>query len=112
KCLHHIEKGRLPGNTHRLDRLFLGLTPPTQKRLEQMWDDAAAKRKDILDKIDAAHNRPLPRDLRSNLSAGADGFRLIRYIYEGGTDIEFFLTDLPLILKRRILELRPEWASL
>jgi len=92
--------------------MHLGLTPETQNRLEQMWDDVAAERKDFLDKIDAAHSRPLPRDLRSNLSAGANGFRLIRYIYEGGSDIEFLLSDLPLILKRRILELKPEWASL
>ena len=111
KCLYHIEKGHLPGGIHLLDRLFAKLTPATQRRLEQLWDEMAIQRKEILDNIDRAEGRARPRDLRSNLAAGADGFRLIRYLYEGkGGNFDFNLSDLPIILRHRILELKPEWA--
>jgi hypothetical protein len=109
KCLVHIETGQLPNKLHLLHDLFLKLRPETQKRLEDLWDCIMVERKEILDKIDATRGTPRPRDLRSNLLAGNDAFRQLRYVYEGGADFEFFLSDLPIILRQRILELKPEW---
>jgi hypothetical protein len=109
KCLVHIETGQLPNKIHLLHDLFLKLRPETQKRLEELWDRIMVERKQMLDKIDATLGTPRPRDLRSSLVAGNDAFRLLRYVYEGGSDFEFFLSDLPIILRQRILELNPEW---
>jgi hypothetical protein len=95
---------------HLLYDLFLKLTPETQSRLEALWDEIAIQRKAILDQIDANLQRKLPRDLRSNLRMGSDAFRLVRYVYEGGQDFEYVLSDLPIILKKRIQELKPEWS--
>lgn len=110
KCLVHIEKGRLPGNIHLLHNLFLKLSPETQKRLEELWDGLIDQRKEFLDKIDASLGKARPRDLRSNLIAGNDAFQQLRYLYEGGPDFDISLSDLPIVLRQRILELRPEWG--
>jgi len=109
KCLLHVERGETP-RVHLLYDLFLELTPETQSRLEGLWDEIAVQRKAMLDQIDAQLQRKLPRDLRSNLQMGSDAFRLVRYVYEGGQDFEYVLSDLPIILKKRIQELKPEWS--
>ncbi len=52
-------------------------------------------------------------DLRANLAAGNDAFRQMRYSYEPeqAKKIRFFLTDLPMVLRVVILEMRPEWRD-
>jgi len=55
----------------------------------------------------------MPRDLRSNLAASTDTFRLLRYVYEPGPDFEIvIISDLPLVLRQAILEIKPEWTKL
>jgi len=91
--------------------LFNKLSPATQARLEEAWAENSVQRSDVLDRLDKSSGRRIPRDLRSNLIAGSDAFRLVRYIYEGGADFDFLLGDLPKVLRCVIVELKPEWNS-
>lgn len=53
------------------------------------------------------------RDLPSALMAGNRAFEKARYNYEGQSkDTNFYISDLPRLLGRVILEKKPEWASL
>jgi hypothetical protein len=113
KCLIYYEsRPTAPIREHLLLNLFLRLSPPLRKRLSEIWDEIQAERAAVLDQFDASMGRKVPRDLESNLRKGSDGFRLIRYVYEGGVDFEFTLSDLPRVLCRAIIELEPEWGKL
>jgi hypothetical protein len=110
KCLLCIETGKTPP-IHLLFDLFKKLNPETQKVLEKHWNQIAAQRKEILDRIDVSRGLT-PRDLRSNLASGSDGFRLLRYIYEGKQKPFLFgLSDLPIALRNTIAEIRPDWFA-
>jgi HEPN domain-containing protein len=106
KCLICLETGSVAKGHHLFD-LFKKLSPKTQGILERRWDAVMVQRADILDKLDAQMARPMPRDLRSNLIEGNRGFELIRYVYEGGDDFRFPLSDLPIPLRETIFELKP-----
>ena len=55
----------------------------------------------------------IARDLRSALEVGSKAFEQIRYSYEGGTDeLQYYLQDLPILLGRIILQMKPEWEGL
>lgn len=100
-----------PTRSHLLLDLFNDLSPTSQKVIEEYWNTQATSRKEILDKLDISTGKTNPRDLRSNLAMGSDGFRLIRYVYEGGADFTFNLGDLPLVLRKAIAQLHPEWLA-
>ena len=108
KCLSYMETGEVT-RTHLLSDLFDELSSETQKILEKHWDALITQRKKILDRLDKTSGRKWPRDLRSNLKEGSDGFRLLRYVYEGGADFSFNLSDLPIALRNTITEIKPEW---
>lgn len=110
KCLLSIETGHVD-RTHLLWDLFQKLSPATQARLCSAWDENQAGRVDVLDKLDQSNASALPRDLPSCLEAGSDAFRLMRYIYEGGRDFAYVLSDFPIVGRKVTLELKPEWAS-
>jgi hypothetical protein len=110
KCLLCIETGKT-AQIHLLLDLFKKLTPDTKKTIEKYWDLVVSERKDVLDRLDQSRGRT-PRDLKSNLTAGSDGFRLVRYIYEGNQPPFFFgLSDLPIVLRNTIVEMRPDWFA-
>jgi len=108
KCLLCMETARIH-RTHLLLDLFEKLSPKTQRRLEELWDQALLPRKATLDELDKS--QIVPRDLRSNLASSTDTFRLLRYVYEPGPDLVISISDLPLVLRRAIIELKPEWNS-
>jgi hypothetical protein len=55
---------------------------------------------------------PVPRDLVSCLVAGARTFEDMRYAYEDNyAKIQFFLMELPPILRACITEEKPEWMA-
>lgn len=110
KCLACLETGSLT-REHLLDNLFNELSSETQSVVEKHWDAISLQNSVVLDRLDSSLAEEVPRDLRSNLTSGRDGFRLLRYIYEGGSDFKFTLGLLPIVLHNSIIEIRPDWAS-
>jgi hypothetical protein len=113
KCLICIETELVPQG-HHLFSLFGQLSAPTRARIEELWDHEVVPLRDLRWKqIEAALGRPIKRDLASALEGGSTAFEKIRYSYEGNNDdVEFYISDLPQILGRVILEIRPEFAQL
>jgi hypothetical protein len=113
KCLACIETGAVPWG-HNLKELYDSLSLATRARIQQTWDnDILVHRKSEWDRYEEALGQKIARDLPSALAAASKAFERIRYSYEGNTtDLQYFLQDLPQLLGRVILELKPEWAGL
>jgi hypothetical protein len=113
KCLICIETGEVPRG-HDLKELFDRLGPSIRSRIQNSWDTGIAiHRAKEWDDLENSLGIKMPRDLPSALAVGSKAFERIRYSYEGGTqDLQYYLQDLPLLLGRVILEMRPEWKTL
>lgn len=113
KCLVCIETGKVPRGHHLLD-LFNKLSAEVQRRIEDLWESVVvAQRAEMWNKIDGASEEKIARKLRPALKCGNAAFEQIRYSYEGHTSgTAFFLADLPLVLGKMIVELKPEWRGL
>jgi hypothetical protein len=110
KCLIAIETNANPPKGHDLSDFFKHLTPLTRGRLTQMWGSHAAGQKALWDASDKMTGQKCPRDLPSALELGKDSFEAMRYLYEKQQFV-FNFHDLPHMLERRVLELRPEWPA-
>ena len=110
KCLIAIETNTNPRNGHDLYALFEQLSPPTRQRITQMWDSYAARSKNNWDRLEKATGRKQVRDLQDALALGRRSFQAMRYIYEK-PQFSFNLDNLPQMLERMVLELRPEWRA-
>lgn len=112
KSLLCLETGKVPQH-HNLKSLFRELSPETQKRLKELWNDYS-KHHDRQRVYDAIRKLPDGQNVRTDLDyaldVGADAFRQIRYIYETGQTI-FLLGDFPNMLRQVIIERIPWWAS-
>jgi hypothetical protein len=54
----------------------------------------------------------MPRDLPLALAKGSSAFERYRYSYEGNTEgLHHYLEDLPALLERLILEMKPEFEA-
>jgi hypothetical protein len=112
KCLICIETGQIPIG-HNLADLFQMLSETTRQRIDHIWQtEAVPLREKMWLAIEKQIGEPIKRDLLSALVAGSRAFELIRYSYERGEPITFYLNDLPTILGRVILEIKPDWNNL
>jgi hypothetical protein len=115
KCIVCIETGLTPQG-HYLDYLYSRVSQKIRSRIEYIWDtELVPFREATWRKMEGAigKGKTLKRDLPSALKAGRRAFEKIRYSYEPTKkDTEFYISDLPRILGRVILELRPEWELL
>jgi hypothetical protein len=114
KCLICIETGRVPRG-HNLHSLFKQLKPQTRRRIEHIWDtELVPHRNSMWVKIENSFGdgRKIARDLTSALAGGSTAFEKIRYSYEDDNEeVQFYIGDLPQILGRVILEMKPEWRN-
>jgi hypothetical protein len=110
KCLICLETGK-SSYGHHLKELFDQLSVPIKESIEQLWDQTVVPLRKPLWLAAEEQKVPIPRDLRSALAAGNDAFQTMRYCYEPdqAKKICFVLTDLPLVLKTVILQIKPEW---
>jgi hypothetical protein len=113
KCLICIETGSVQRG-HDLKELFDLLRPQTQSRVQREWDTLILPfRAPEWDTTEKQLGVTIARDLPSALSAGSEAFEKIRYSYENENEnLQYYLQDLPRILGRVILELKPEWKTL
>ena len=112
KCLICIESGLAPRG-HNLKNLFDSLSEATQKRIQHSWNTGiAVRRAEEWDEMERALGVKIARDLPTALTVASKSFELIRYSYEGNTkELQYYLQDLPALLGRVILEMKPEFAS-
>ena len=113
KCMRCIETGEVPRG-HNLRILYDGLSLATRHRIQHTWDnEIAVYRRAEWDRFERSLGTKIARDLPSALTAASNAFERIRYSYEGGNEnVQYYLQDLPQLLGRVILELRPEWKEL
>jgi hypothetical protein len=112
KCLLCIESGDVPRG-HNLKELFEKLSPTIRGRIEDGWSKIAAHRGADWDGLEASMAVTIARDLPSALAVAGDTFQKLRYSYEGNTErLQYYLQDLPRLLGRIVLEIRPEWEDL
>jgi HEPN domain-containing protein len=112
KCLVCIETGEVP-KSHNLRGLFDKLSDTTRVRIQCSWDnDILMHRGAEWDHIEARTGQKIARELPAALTAASKAFERIRYSYEGNTtEVQYFLQDLPQLLRRVIVEQRPEWKG-
>jgi HEPN domain-containing protein len=112
KCLVSIESGDVPG-IHNLRELFGELSLPTRNRIQQGWDEIAAHRAEQWNLLEKRLGIAMARDLPSALAAGCDPYRQVRYSYEANTErLQYYIHDLPQLLGKIVLEIKPEWQTL
>jgi hypothetical protein len=117
KCLLVIEgkPKKEFAKVHDLYQLFSKLTPPIQDRIKGLWDQQvwAQGTRDFIDYAQntIAKGTPIPRNFASALKLGANTFVDLRYVYEKPRNINNLIVDLPLILRRVIVEIYPQWKS-
>lgn len=111
KCLICIETGGTP-RSHDLRALFGKLSEGTRTKIQDMWDhEVAVRRRKDWDDWER-FGLQIPRDLPSALLKGSDAFERYRYSYEGNTQgLHHYLEDLPALLEKIILEMRPEFEG-
>lgn len=112
KCLIRIEAASATPRTHDLKELFGQLSTATRTRLQNLWDsDVAMRRSKRWNELEK-FGLKMPRDLPSALAKGSNAFDRIRYSYEGNTEnLHYYLEDLPTLLERVILEMKPEFEA-
>lgn len=116
KCLVCIETTQTPKG-HHLYQLFSLLTPETRSKIIDLWDTHIVPARTAMWDAIEQHQNPkgykIGRSLPAALLASSMAFETIRYNYEPDCrESEFNIGDLPRILRRIILQLRPEWTIL
>lgn len=113
KCIICIETGKVP-HGHPLKALFDQLSPTSQTELQRLWDEYAQQRAEEWDYLEKKYGHEIPRTLPEALTAGSNAFEVLRYGHHEKANKSFGgygLDDLPHLLGRRVLQLRPEWLD-
>jgi hypothetical protein len=116
KCLICLETNLTPQG-HHLFELFEQLKPATQDKIVHLWNThiipVRGPEWKFIENSQYGGTKKFKRDLPGALSDSSRAFEKIRYSYEPGSQNgDFNIIDLPRILRRVILEMKPEWASL
>jgi hypothetical protein len=111
KCILSIENGKAPKG-HYLHDLYMKISPATRSKLNGKWDAIMLSCAASYDRFEKDSGGKMPRDLGSCLKEGNKGFEILRYAYEpGNAGFGFFLNELPIALRRTILEMQPTWGK-
>lgn len=116
KCLICLET-KLTPPSHHLFELFEQLRPATKTKITHLWDTQILPVRDpqwTFLENSQGNIFKISRDLPGALTASSRAFEKIRYAYEPGSrdDSNFNVADLPRVLRRVILEMKPEWITL
>jgi len=110
KCLVYLESGKRTYG-HNLKALYRELSPASRKRIRELWDKHIPTKLGMFAHFKTLTGFDVPHDLEWALSTGARGFEQLRYIYEEEDPKGFFiLGDFPAMLRRIIVEMKPEWG--
>jgi hypothetical protein len=106
KCMLLLE-GKEIDRIHALNVLFRRLSHNQKRRIEEVWEREARPKVDMLNRqFGLAH----PTDLPNALVTCGRAFEHMRYGYENPDRQVFYLGELPRILWRIIVDIRPEWV--
>jgi hypothetical protein len=111
KCLLEIESGQIPA-THNLKDLFYQLSRDSRGKLKRDHDKRIQDNSMLLS---FRKRLGIKTDLHSLLEDGQDIFKQFRYMFEGVPDrtkpLGFALEPFGELVRKRILDLRPEWLA-
>jgi hypothetical protein len=110
KCLLCHATGNIPRG-HYLHHLYSKLPNNYQTTLNKYWSLIVKDREEMLRNLEDQGESTLPRDLNGALVEGNKAFEQLRYIYEGPEAFRFNLSELPIALRRTILEIEPTWSA-
>jgi hypothetical protein len=110
KSLICLEQTRPPPRKHDLETLFDALSPESRRRIRDLWNETSAPK---LRKLKVQPDRPRDVEVKSSLRGvlrqSADAF--IQFRYHGtGEKTAFTVMSLPTFVRKRVVELRPDWA--
>jgi hypothetical protein len=116
KCRICLETTLTPQG-HHLFELFEQLRLTTRSRMIHLWNAHVIPVRDpewtFIEKTRYSGGNKFKRDLPGAIADSSRAFEKMRYSYEPGSkDCDFNIIDVPRILRRVILEGKPEWASL
>jgi|SRR6516162_1220074 len=106
KCLLLLE-GKEIDRTHLLNVLYQKLSRSQRRRIEKSWDKEARPK---IIQLNQRFGYDHPSDLPNALVTCGQTFRDTRYGYEDPDRQVFYLGELPPILWRAIIAIRPEWT--
>jgi hypothetical protein len=106
KCLLLLE-GKKVKRIHSLDVLYQMLGRSQRRRIEKVWDKEARPK---VIQLNQRFGFDHPSDLPNALVKCGQTFRDMRYSYEDPDRQLFYLGELPPILRRAIVDIRPEWT--
>jgi hypothetical protein len=109
KCLVCRKNGKAPRG-HYLHDLYSQLDATDKSALDAHWSLFNRDRNEFNKSIEVQENRAVPRALKDAIVEGNKAFEQLRYIYEGPPPFRFLLGDLPLALRRTIIDSEPTWA--
>jgi hypothetical protein len=106
KCLLLLE-GKDIARIHSLNVLYQKLSPNQKRRIEEAWNREARPK---VEQLNQKFGFDRPSDLPNALVTCGRTFEHMRYAYEDPDRQAFYLGQLPAILWRAIVAIRPEWA--
>ncbi len=110
KCLIALECAGFPPRKHDLEKLFDGLHPASRKRIRELWTaECAPKLRVLASQPGKPPDIKVLTSLRGVLRQSAEAFIEFRYRAQGDT-AAFTIMSLPLLVRQRILEVRPDFA--
>lgn len=107
KTLIFIETATTPTRIHNLIRLFDLLSEDSKSYIQKEWNKRCQPTLEAR-LSEATSKAGIPRNLRAVLSKAANAFINFRYPQAGENSID--LHDFPVIVRERILQLKPEWG--
>ncbi len=116
KCMVCIETTNIPKG-HHLFELFNLLTAETRNKIILIWDTYVVPAREPMWRMMEQHQtllgKKIDRDLPGALLSSSRAFEAIRYSYEPESkEADFYISDLPNVLRRVVLHMKPEWENL
>lgn len=99
-----VHQGDDHRDMHDLSKLFNMLNDKNKTIVERHWNEGCLARKDLIDADEIRFARTIPRDLKTALSDCGQAFTLLRYVYERRQKPLFYITHLPISLRKAVEE--------
>lgn len=109
KCLLTLDS-KSWGNDHNLHRLYKRLNEHVRRKIEQKWL-AYSQNKKYFVIIENGVAKAPKSDLEGALKDCGDAFVAMRYVYEDPKKSNYYISELPIILREVILEEQPNWKT-
>jgi HEPN domain-containing protein len=104
------EKRPIPKG-HHLHDLYTSLLRDTRTAIERHWNAIVRDHKETIASMDRQGAQTTPQSIEDALREGNKAFEQLRYIYENSSPFFFVLGELPIALRRALLDIEPSWGQ-